>query len=115
MKSSRLLFACAPLAALLTSPQLHAAVTLTEPPTTYDFPAIPAVADFSTLNVGTGIDGTITDNAGFDAKIIAAADAATITTVLGSSGTIPPSNSGVARFNTGTATTPAARRLAFFH
>ena len=107
MKSSRLLFACAPLAALLTSPQLHAAVTLTEPPTTYDFPAVPAVADFSTLAVGTAIDGTITDNAGFDAKIIAAANAATITTVLGSSGTIPPSNSGVARFNTGVATTPA--------
>lgn len=101
MKKSRLSLSWAPLAALLSLPQLHAAVNITEPPTVYDFPAVPAVADFSTLSVGTGIDGTILDNAAFDAKIIAAANATAIITTLGSSGTFPPSTNAIARFNTG--------------
>jgi hypothetical protein len=91
--------------ALIIAPTLHAAVNITVVPTPDPFPAIPAVADWSTASAGTAsVFVTPTD---FDTKVMAAADAAAIATVLASSATIPPSTNGLARFNTGTATTPA--------
>jgi hypothetical protein len=105
MNTSRLnkwLFAAC---ALASASALPAAVQITAVPTPDPFPAIPAVTDWSTMSVGTA--SVFTTPTDFDTKVIGAADAAAITTVLGSSATIPPSTNGIARFNTGTATTPA--------
>ena len=82
---------------------LHAQIAITDPPTTDPFPAIPSVTDWSTAGIGTATDATITDAAGFDAKVIATLDSVLVFNVLGSSGTFPPSTNAIARWNNGTA------------
>jgi len=65
---------------------------------TQTFDALPAVADWSTLTVGGGA-GTYVTAAALDTAVIANTVASAVTTVLGSSGTQPPSQNGVARWN----------------
>lgn len=99
MKTTRLTTFLPPLIAMLPMTMLHAAIDISAPPVVDGFTAVPPVANWSTLSVGTATDAAITNAAGFDAKIIAAADAMAITTVLGSSASNPPTASTVARFN----------------
>ena len=60
------------------------------------FGALPPVTEWSTANVAGGA-GDITDAAALDAAVIANTDATTIATVLGQSGTYPPSENAIAR------------------
>jgi hypothetical protein len=62
------------------------------------FNTLPAVADWSTLSVAGGA-GDITDPAVLDTAVINNTTAAGVNTVLGSSGTQPPSQNAVARWN----------------
>jgi hypothetical protein len=62
------------------------------------FNTLPAVTDWSTLSVAGGA-GDITDAGALDTAVINNTTAATITTTLGSSGTQPPSQNAVARWN----------------
>ena len=61
------------------------------------FDAIPAVADWSSLSISGG-GGDVSTSAGMETEV-QLLTAASVTTVLGSSGTQPPSQSGVARWN----------------
>src|SRR4051794_28318665 len=62
------------------------------------FGALPTVAEgWSSLSVGTS-GGTYTDAATMDAAVIANTDAATVTTALTSSTTVPPSQNATARW-----------------
>src|SRR5438128_2202853 len=93
------------LAALLSAGTLQAAIQITSPPVPDPFAAIPPTDQWTTGVVGAATDAAITTPEQFDDKIKAAVDATTITTVLGSSGTYPPSTfATAARQNTGTAT-----------
>ena len=69
---------------------LYGAIDIVSPPVPNPFTAVPPTDQWTTLTVGTATDATITTPELFDAKIIAAANAANIITVLGSSPTIPP-------------------------
>lgn len=77
------------------------AVNITTTASPDPFPAVPAPTEWSSLSVGAATDAAITSASQFDAKIIAAADAAVIATTLGSSGTTPPSASIIGRWNSG--------------
>jgi hypothetical protein len=61
------------------------------------FDVLPPVLEWSTLNVG-GASGDITNVAGLD-SMVQASLAANISTVLGSSATVPPSVANLARWN----------------
>lgn len=104
MKLKRIHTVLPPLAALLTL-QAQAAVEIGLLPLADPFPAVPPATSWSTLTFGTATDAAITTAAQFDAKIIAAADASTITTTLGSSGSYPPSANTIFRWNNGTGPT----------
>jgi hypothetical protein len=81
---------------------LHAAINITSPPVPDPFAAAPPIDQWATSVVGTGTDAAITTPEDFDIKIIAAADASTVNTVLQTSGTYPPSTfMPGARQNTG--------------
>ena len=106
----------APFAALLLAPSLHAIdITAAPVPDPFDAPPWPTTngdgtatgvtADWTTRAVGGAADATITEELGFDAKIIVAAeaDAAAITTALGSSESFVPTNNAAGfRYNRGT-------------
>ncbi len=104
MKKHRILSWMAPAIVLAASSSLEAAVNITVAPNPDPFPAIPAATDWSMLKVGT-VAATLTATA-FDTKVIAAADAATITGPLILAGSIPPTASESARWNEGSATVP---------
>jgi hypothetical protein len=97
MSLSRFIFASA-LAFLVTAP-IRAAINITTMPSPDPFPAVPNVAEWSTLQVGPAAV-SITPEA-FDEKVIAMIDAELVGTGLGISATIPPSTNGLARWNTG--------------
>lgn len=61
----------------------------------------PATSDFSTLSVGADLAGTYTTAAALDAAVSNNTSAASITTALGTSGTVPPSANSIFRVNTG--------------
>src|SRR5688500_11644373 len=62
------------------------------------FDALPPATNWSTLSVAGGA-GDITDSGALHTAVIANASAAAITATLGSSGTQPPSQNAVARWN----------------
>jgi hypothetical protein len=96
MKAHRIKTALLPLAALLPVSALYGAVSITDPPVPDPFPAIPAVADWSTLSVA----GTApADAAALDTAVMTTTDALAVNGTLGSSTTVPPSANAIARYN----------------
>jgi len=85
---------------ICTSAALQAAISVgpsgTSGPLTFN--SLPAVGDWSTLSIAGGA-GDITDAGTLDSTVIANTSASAVTTVLGSSGTQPPSQNAVARWN----------------
>src|SRR5687767_7503596 len=65
-------------------------------PLTFD--ALPAVADWSTVSIAGGGGDTTTADA-LDMAVINNTAASAVATVLGSSGTQPPSQNAIARWN----------------
>lgn len=96
MKSSKLFLAMAGLVGL--SLGAHGAISVTGAGAgPLDFPAVPAVGDWSTLSVGTA-NTTYGTAAALDAAV-QTLNATAIATVLGQSATDPSTTSGVARWN----------------
>lgn len=79
------------------APSLMAQISVPLGGVTLTFDALPPVAEWSTLSIA-GAAGDITTVAALDAAV-QTLNAASITTVLGSSGTTPPSQNAIARWN----------------